>query len=66
VDDLGVAPDRLLAAADRLRHAAAEWGALPVGGELVRIWPAHRRMVAPARTTARTRGPRRPLARAVR
>jgi hypothetical protein len=40
---------RVLAAVDRLRGAEAEWRALAVGANLVRTWPAHRRMnLAPA------------------
>jgi hypothetical protein len=45
---------RVLAAAGRLRQAATDWQALPVGGELVVDWPAHRRL-APLAATARVR-----------
>jgi hypothetical protein len=46
--------DRVLAAADRLRSADVEWRALPVGAELVRTWPVHRRL---PRVVASTRRP---------
>jgi hypothetical protein len=53
--------DRVLGAAQRLQGAAADWRAVPVGGELVRTWPAHRRLRVPdadgARPVGRGRGP---------
>jgi hypothetical protein len=52
---------RILAAVDQLRRDRAEWEALPVGAELVRVWPAHRRLPPlprrPRRVAAGRRAP---------
>jgi hypothetical protein len=48
--------ERVLGAGERMRRAGADWRAVPVGGELVRTWPAYRRLRVPVESGVRRAG----------